>query len=148
MKIVIQQNVNRIIKIADKTIVQGTPAIKVITEAKQGLTGPRGQAARPAYQFFMLVGQDITIPLYSSASFAFTIDKVNAAVVQSGSVDLTIRINGTNVDGLTNMIVGTTPQDFTATGHNVVAEGDLVELVMVDSGGSRIQFTMTGDLND
>lgn len=148
MKIVVEQKINKIIKVADKIIAQVAPGVKVITGGRQGLAGPKGEAARPGYQFFMLAGQNITIPLYSAAPFAFTIDKVNKAVVQSGSTVLTIRINGVAVTGLTNMSIGMSPQDFTATANNVVNEGDSVDLVIVDAGSSRIEFTMDGDLND
>lgn len=62
------------------------------------------------------------------AGVGYTINSIKGVAVDSGTCTLAIKINGVAVTGLSAIAVTTTPQNVTATGANIVADGDLLSL--------------------
>lgn len=108
-----------------------TPTI-LFTQVKQGnvfITGPI----------------NTTIPLMSSAQYAFTLNGLSNLKVSGGTITATIQINGVNVTGLSNLSVTSTPQSPTASAANTVAIGDRVTLVLTsNSSAADLEFTWKG----
>jgi hypothetical protein len=89
----------------------------------------------------LLAGLTYDIDTY--AAFAYTITDVFQIQTSSGTVTAAVKINGTNVTGLSGISVSTTPQNVTATAANVVAVGDRVQLVFSSSSSPvNINFTL------
>lgn len=92
--------------------------------------------------FYMSAGSDVTIPLFQKSTQAFTISSIKGLQTASGTITASIKINGTNVTGLSSLSVTSTPQDATATAANTVAVGDQVTLVLA-SNSSAVDLAFT-----
>jgi hypothetical protein len=91
-------------------------------------------------EYIQVANQTRTID--AKAAFGYTIGSLRGLSTTAGSITLTVQINGTNVTGLTNISVTTTPQDVTATAANLVAAGDKVTFVFT-SNSSAAGFETT-----
>lgn len=80
-------------------------------------------------ELFLEVGENNTFPLDSSAGFAYTINSLNGLKTTSGTITLTVNINGVAVTGLSAIAVTTSPQNINATALNNVAVGNRVTYV-------------------
>jgi hypothetical protein len=69
----------------------------------------------------------------AKAAFGFTINSILGAQTTSGTITLAVKINGTNVTGLSAISVTSTPSDSTASGANTVNAGDTVTWVTSSS---------------
>jgi len=70
--------------------------------------------------------EDFIVDLY--ACYDYTV--VGAILmVDNGTVDVGIELNGVSVAGLENITVSTTPTYIQATGNNVVVDGDMLKMV-------------------
>lgn len=95
--------------------------------------------------FFYVAPTNITIPLISSARYAFTINGLNNLLTSSGTITAAIQINGVNVTGLSALSVSSIPQSPSASAANSVAIGDRVTLVLsANSSSANMEFTMKG----
>lgn len=81
-----------------------------------------------------------TFYLVAKAPFAGTINILEAAQTTSGTITAAIKINGTNVTGLSAVSVTSTPADTNATAANTFAIGDIVTLV-TSSASSDLGFS-------
>lgn len=79
-------------------------------------------------QFFIEAGDDATYVIDQSASFGYTIIDAVAETV-SGSITMAVKIEGTDVTGISAMAITSTESTDTASAANVVAAGDLVIFV-------------------
>jgi hypothetical protein len=85
----------------------------------------------------------LTYDIDTYAAFAYTIGEVFQIQTSSGTVTAAIKINGTNVTGLSGISVSSTPQNVTASGANSVSAGDHVQIVFSsNSGATNINFTL------
>ncbi len=86
-----------------------------------------------------------TIYLIPYAVYGFTINGLFNLSVASGSLTLTVKINGVNVTGLSSLSVTSTPQNPTASAANTVSVGDEVSIVVsAISSPADLKFTMEG----
>ena len=86
---------------------------------------------------------DGTVYMTAKASFAFTINQVRGLKTTSGTCTLAVKINGTNVTGMSSLSVTSTTQDATATAANSVAVGDEVTFVFSSSSSPvDLRFTL------
>lgn len=85
---------------------------------------------------------DGTYTLVGYAPRAMTITGLNHKS-SAGTADLTVEINGTPVTGLTAVGVTSSRDNDTATAANVVAAGDLIELIVASAAGlTDLDFTL------
>lgn len=113
----------------------------VISFARTGDTGNPPQQAN----IFMPAPANGTIPLISSARYAFTINGLFNLKTSAGTITAAIQINGTNVTGLSALSVTSTPQSPTATAANSVSIGDRVTLVLSsNSTAANLETTLKG----
>jgi hypothetical protein len=85
----------------------------------------------------------LTYPLDTYAPFGYIVTEVYQIQTSSGSVTAALKINGTNITGLSSISVSSTPQNVAATGANTVAVGDALSLVFSSSSSPvNIQFTL------
>lgn len=87
-----------------------------------------------------------TVYLTTYAPFACTIDSIQNIKTTSGTVTAAVKINGTNVTGLSAVAVTSTVQDVSASGANTVAVGDEITLVLSSASspvGLRGTLVMT-----
>jgi hypothetical protein len=85
----------------------------------------------------------LSYPLDTYAPFGYTVTEVYQIQTSSGSVTAAIKINGTNITGLSGISVTSTPQNVAATAANTVAVGDTLSLVFSSaSSPANIQFTL------
>lgn len=82
-----------------------------------------------AVQFTLPTGADDTYALTSYAPYPFIINGINQIATTSGTITVAIKINGTNVTGLSALAVTSSPANYTASAANVVAAGDRVTVV-------------------
>jgi phosphotransferase system IIB component len=80
------------------------------------------------------------IVLDSYAAYNYTITGLQGAITTSGSISVTIYINGVAVTGLNAVSVTTSQTNFTATANNVVAPGNEVTLEF-SSNSSAVGFS-------
>lgn len=131
-----------------------TPTITATTNAN--LTGPvtsSGNATTLVDSLPFSAGSTTAVGnqtyyLMTKAAFSGTINSVLAAQTTSGTITLAIKINGTNVTGLSAISVTATPADSTASGANTFAAGDIITAVTTsaatDLGLSyNLKFTRT-----
>ena len=85
---------------------------------------------------------DGTYIMHTYAVFPFTINSINGLKHTSGTSTLAVKINGTDVTGLSALSVSSTPQNATATAANSVAIGDQITFV-VSSGSSPVDLFST-----
>ena len=82
-------------------------------------------------------------PLVPSSRFSTTLKGLYGLKVSSGSLTLTVRINGVDVTGLANLNVTTAPQTATATAANVLPIGGRLTLVISGVAGGTTGFETT-----
>jgi hypothetical protein len=83
-----------------------------------------------------------TVVLDQKAQFSYDIESI-AYVASSGSFDMDVEIDGTDVTSLSGLSVTTTEAESTATGANSVAVGQTVRLVFTGKAdGEDLYFTM------
>jgi len=88
-------------------------------------------------------GVNDTIYLVPYAIYAATINSLKGLQTDSGTITVTININGTPVTGLSAIAVTSTPQDVNATALNTIAIGDVVTLVTTsNSSAVNLRFSM------
>lgn len=88
-----------------------------------------------------------TLVLISYAEYPFTIDSFDNLQVASGSITLTVNINGVPVTGMNGVNVTTTPQSLIATGNNTVPVGArLTAVLSSNSSSAGLEGTMKGNL--
>lgn len=93
-------------------------------------------------QFDLTTGANNTYSLDSAAGFNYTINSVNIRTA-SGTITAAIKINGTNVTGLSAISVTSTPQDVAATAANTVVANDRVTVVFSsNSAATFIELTL------
>lgn len=91
---------------------------------------------------FIPAPSDMTYVLDQSASYAYTINTLIIATA-SGTTTAAIKINGTNVTGISAVSVSSSPATGTATAANSVSIGDQVTLVLSSSSSpTNMGFTM------
>jgi hypothetical protein len=127
------------------TVVVSNDIVNVISVGQQGPPGPAGSFAPVLMgNLFMQSAANLSVPLVTSAQYPFTITGLNGLKAGSGTITLTIQVNGVNVTGLTALAVNSTVQNpVTSDATAQVAIGDSV--VMILFGGtiaSNLQFTM------
>lgn len=84
-----------------------------------------------------------TIVIVSSSRYPFSVNGINNLFVSSGSIKISIKINGVDIDGLSGITVTTTPQNILATDNNIVSLNDRVTVVLSDNSSSAgLEFTM------
>jgi hypothetical protein len=89
----------------------------------------------------LLAGLTYDIDTY--AVFPYTIQEIRQIQTSSGSVDVAMKIAGTNVTWNSSPSANTSPADFSATGNNTVSVGQRVQLVFSsNSGATNINFTL------
>lgn len=79
--------------------------------------------------FGAAAGANTTVYLTTYARFACTIDSIQNIQTTSGTISLAVKINGTNVTGLSAVAVTSSSQDVNASAANAVAIGDEITLV-------------------
>lgn len=72
---------------------------------------------------------NVTIYADCKAAFGYTINSVLGAATSSGTITLAVKINGTNVTGLSAVSITSTPADTNASAANTVVAGDIVTWV-------------------
>ena len=88
---------------------------------------------------------NVTIPLSAKAAFAFTINQIRGLKTASGTLTLSIQIDGVNVTGLTSIAVTSTAQDVAGTAANAVAINGRVTVVIASvSSPVDLEFTLRG----
>lgn len=103
------------------------------------------------------VGQDVegnysvatpangTTTLIKSRRKPFVIGGLYGLATASGSITVSIQINGTPVTGLSGITVTSTPQTVLATAANLVSAGDKVTMVLAsNASAAALEFTMGG----
>ena len=85
-------------------------------------------------------------PVIVSARGSGTIDGIYGAKTASGTVVVTVKINGTAVTGLNGVTINSTPQDITATAANTYVSGNriTVEYGAVTGSPTNLEFTIGG----
>lgn len=86
-----------------------------------------------------------TYIMLTSSPIAFTLDKLKGLKTTSGSGTLAVKINGTNITGMSAISLTSTPQDVTATAANSVAVGDQITFV-ITSASSGVDIYSTGEV--
>lgn len=110
-----------------------------LTIASTGGTGGSDKMGN----FYWATPSATTIPLISYATYAFTINELFSLATTSGSIVLSVKINGVAVTGLDSLTVNSTPQNVLATALNTVVVGDQITLVLTSNLSSvGLIFTM------
>jgi len=87
------------------------------------------------------------IPLFT-ATRATTINELRGIKTASGTATISIQVGGVNVTGLTNLSITSSPQNFTATGGNIISVGTRVTVnITAVSSAADLEFTMGATLN-
>lgn len=120
------------ITVTNGTGVAGNPTISLPTIIKT-----------IAGQLFIVVPADKTYVLISKAPYAGTILGVKGLNTSSGTLTAAVKINGTNVTGLSALAVTSTPQDATASAANTFVAGDRITFVVSsNSSGADLEVTL------
>lgn len=89
-----------------------------------------------------------TITAIASSRYAYTINGLYGLATSSGTIVVSVQINGVSVTGLDSIIVNSTPQTVLATALNLVNIGDKITFVLTSNSGSAdLIFTMQGTIN-
>lgn len=92
---------------------------------------------------FIATPNNDTITLVAYSLFALTINQLFSLATVSGTIDLTFKINGVDVTGLTSITASSVSQDVVATANNVIAIGDKITLVLSGNSSSvDLEFTL------
>lgn len=90
---------------------------------------------------------DTTIYLNAYSAYAYTIVSILGIQTTSGAVTVALKINGTNVTGLSAISVTSSPQNVSASGANNLAIGDVLTLVLTSSASPvDLRFTVSGTI--
>ena len=83
-------------------------------------------------------------PIIVNAEFAMTINALHALKVNTGSLTLAIKKNGTAITGMSSLSVTSTAQTATATAGNVLAVNDVLTYTITSVSGTPgyLQFSM------
>lgn len=104
----------------------------------------------PSYRmgnFFWANPVNSVLPIVVYSQYAFDIVRLNSLSVDSGTLTLTVAINGVAVTGMSAISVTTSPTNITASGLNSVSVSDQVTLTVASAvGASNLKFTMLGQL--
>jgi hypothetical protein len=85
---------------------------------------------------------DGTYTLVLKAKYAFTINALDA-ILESGTITMAVKINGTAVTGISGLAVTSTIGTATATAANAVVVGDKVEFTLSsNASGSMLDFIL------
>lgn len=116
------------------TVDETTNTITVTT----GVTGDFVQQLIKTKQgtLFLATPSNDTITLVAYSLFALTINQLFSLATVSGTINLTFKINGADVTGLTNITASSVSQDVVATANNIVAVGDKMTLVLSGNSSS------------
>ena len=127
-------------------VVSGDATISGVNTGDQDLS-PIVAAARRQTALTDPVPVAGTHVLIGYVQYPFRITALNDLKVASGSLTLTVRINGTAVTGMTSLAVTTTPQDVTLTAPNgAAAAGAVVDVVYSAVAAARgLSGTFTSD---
>lgn len=106
-----------------------TSSIQTQLDAKLASTGVGLVEALPG---MIEAPEDKTYVLDQSAAYAYTINTLIIATV-SGTTSAAVKINGTNVTGISAVSVSSTPATGTGSAANSVSIGDKVTLVLSSS---------------
>jgi hypothetical protein len=129
------------------TVSSNTTPIQVMLVGTQGPAGPQGPEG-PGFpsrwgNVYDLAPIASEIPLISSAPYAYTIQGLKGLKLNSGTLTLSIQINGVDIGGLSLLSASATPQDVVATALNSLAVGDRMTLVIANPlGAAGLEFTM------
>lgn len=92
---------------------------------------------------YILSPSNLTIPLIAASSYATTISAIAGLKVASGSLTLTVSINGVAVTGLSNLSVTSTAQNPIATALNAVAINARLTIVISNmTNAVGLEFTL------
>ena len=95
--------------------------------------------------FFSTAPANDTITLIAYSLYAFTINQLFALSTVSGTINITVKINGTDVTGLTSLTASSSSASPLATAANTVAVGDKITLVLAsNSSAVDLEFVMKG----
>lgn len=89
------------------------------------------------YAFTLYAGENITIPLTLNAGFDHDINSITAKLV-SGTISVSITINGTTVTGLNAVAITTSKTTTNATALNSVVATDEVHVVFSSNSSATI----------
>ena len=89
-----------------------------------------------AVTFGSVTPDNDTIYVTVSAPYPFTINSIQNLQTSSGTINVTVNINGTPVTGLNAVGASSTSMDYTATAANSVLEGDEVSIVFSANSSS------------
>ena len=137
MSVTVEEKINEIV--VDETnnevaVTTGVTAafVRSLTATKQG-------------SFFSVLPNNNTITLIAYSLYAFTINQLFALSTTSGTIDLTIKINGVDVTGLAGITASSVAQEPLATAANVVAVGDKITLLLSSNAVAvDLEFTLKG----
>lgn len=93
--------------------------------------------------FFWGTPSNMTISLIPYAEYSFTIVGLNRLVTTSGTITLSMLINGTPVSGLNALAVTNVAQNPLATANNSLGPGDELTITLAsNAAASNLKFTM------
>lgn len=117
--------------------------ITINNEGKDVVISAPGADSSLMGTLFIKTPTNETIILVASAVYPFTINGIDKLSTSSGTVKVTLQINGVNVTGLAGISANSITQDVLATGNNDVNIGDELTVILSDnSASSRLRFTM------
>lgn len=101
------------------------------TEVGSGGGGGPGPVGPITDSFRMYISgpNSVTITLDQKAPYDYTIDELTA-IVSTGSLNLTVQINGVPVTGINNVAINTIESTNAASSGNDVLEGDTITLII------------------
>lgn len=104
---------------------------KLISQGRQGPPGPSGTGVGVKQaSLFMENPTNKTVTLLAYALYDMTLDQIFGLKLASGTLDLTIAINGTPVTGLNGLNVDDNVQNPLATANNAVSVGDRITMTI------------------
>lgn len=108
-----------------------------------GGRSPKGTRSVKQGSFYYQTPAAVTIPLVSSSRYPVVINGLYNLTTSSGTIDITVKKNGVNITGLSNITVTSSPQTILATALNSLAIGDRLTLVLANNSSSAdLEFTM------
>lgn len=94
---------------------------------------------------FIVTPANITIPLVSYSPYEFDIEQIFNLKTSEGTIDLSLQINGVDIEGLSNITVSSVAQSPVASSNNEVAIGDRVTMILFNNAAAKnLEFTTKG----